>query len=50
MNFISIGVFLVTLFGGFGTGGTGLIADGKLGYVTIYLDLELIPDMSVKQK
>jgi len=46
---------MVTLFGGFGTGscslcGTGLIVDGKLEYVTIYLDVELIPDMSVKQK
>jgi len=44
---------MVTLFGGFGTGswslcGTDLIGDGTLGYVTMYLDLELIPDMSVK--
>jgi len=40
---------------GFGTGnsslcGTGLIADGKSGYFTVCLDLELIPVMFVKQK
>jgi len=29
--------------------GTGLIADSKLGYITMCLDLEIIPYMSVKQ-
>jgi len=44
----------VTLFSGFGADilslcGTGLIADSKLGYITMCLDLEIIPYMSVKQ-
>ena len=29
---------------------TGLIADGKFGYFTVYLDLEVAPAMYVKQK
>ena len=45
----------VRLYGGFGTGnsslcGTGLIADGKSGYFTVCLDLEVISLMSVEQK
>jgi hypothetical protein len=43
-----------TISGGYGTGssslyGTGLIADGKCGYFTVCLDLEVIPVMFVKQ-
>jgi len=38
----------VRFFGGFGTRnsplrGTGLVADGKSGYITVCLDFELIP-------
>jgi len=45
----------VRFLGGFGTGysslcGTGLIADGKSGYFTVCLDLEVMPLMLVKQK
>jgi hypothetical protein len=43
------------IFVGLGTGNslwfwTGLIADGKSGYFTVFLDLEVITVMFVKQK
>jgi hypothetical protein len=42
------------MIAGFDTGssslfGTELIADGKSGHFTVYLDLELIPVMIVKR-
>jgi len=46
---------VITLFGGSDTGslslcGTCLLYDGKLGYVTMFLDLELMLVMSDEQK
>jgi len=43
---------MVTLFSGFGTGSpslcrTELVANGKLGYITICLYFEIIPDMYI---
>jgi hypothetical protein len=53
--FFRIKVFIAkSLIEGFDTGssslfGTGLIADGKSGHCTMYLDLEVVPVMFVKQ-
>ena len=52
LDSLSLNVMFV---GGFGTGnsalwGTGLIADGKLGYWTVCLDFSVVPVIVVRQK